>query len=144
MSAALAPEAAYRLEEQVGFILRQVNQRHAGLFAAAFGDDLTAMQWAALAKLVELGDCTQNLLGRHVSMDVATVKGVVERLVRRGYATTRQDPDDRRRLIVSPSPAGRATVADHLGRALDVTRATLAPLGADEQAIFLTLLRKLR
>ena len=55
-----APE--YRLDEQVGFILRQVQQRHALIFAAAF-DDLTPMQWAALAKLAERGECSQNLLG---------------------------------------------------------------------------------
>ena len=139
-----APEPTYRLEEQVGFLLRQVNQRHAGLFAAAFGDDLTAMQWAALAKLAELGECSQNLLGRHVSMDNATAKGVVDRLIRRGYATTRQDPADRRRIVVSPSEAGRAVVASLTARALDVSRATLEPLAPAERETFLSLLRKLR
>jgi MarR family transcriptional regulator, lower aerobic nicotinate degradation pathway regulator len=39
----------YVLEEQAGFILRQVNQRHAGIFTAVMGHDLTPTQWAAMA-----------------------------------------------------------------------------------------------
>lgn len=138
-----ASASGYRLEDQVGFVLRQVGQRHAVLFAAAFGD-LTPTQWAALAKLAELGECSQNLLGRHVAMDVATVKGVVERLVRRGYAATLPDPADRRRLVVRPTAEGRAAYAAATDRARQVTADTLAPLDPDDRATFLDLLRRLR
>jgi len=45
---------AYVLEEQVGFILRQVWQRHALRSSLArSGINLTPTQWAALAKLTE-------------------------------------------------------------------------------------------
>ena len=40
----------YVLEEQIGFILRQVWQRHATIFAREIGINLTSAQWAALAK----------------------------------------------------------------------------------------------
>src|SRR6516164_8456126 len=82
----------YILDEQVGSLLRQVNQRHTAIFAERIGDDLTATQWAALAKLQEKGPCTQNLLGRLTAMDAATIKGVVDRLVRRELAGTCPDP----------------------------------------------------
>ena len=62
----------YILERQVGFILRQVSQRHTSIFAAKIGDDLTPTQWATLAKLLERGPCSQNLLGRQTAMDAAT------------------------------------------------------------------------
>ena len=42
---------AYILDEQIGFILRQVWQRHATIFAREIGINLTPTQWAALAKL---------------------------------------------------------------------------------------------
>ena len=42
---------SYVLEEQIGFILRQVWQRHATIFARDIGINLTPTQWAALAKL---------------------------------------------------------------------------------------------
>jgi DNA-binding MarR family transcriptional regulator len=139
----LAEEPAYRLDEQVGFILRQVQQRHALIFAAAF-DDLTPMQWAALAKLAERGECSQNLLGRLVAMDVATVKGVVDRLQKRGLALTSADPDDRRRVVVSLTPAGRELYAANAGKAVRVSEETLDPLSAREREQLLALLRRLR
>ena len=141
----LVEEAAgYRLDEQVGFILRQVNQRHAGIFAAAFGDDLTAMQWAALAKLAERGECSQNLLGRLVAMDVATVKGVVDRLAKRGLAETSADPDDRRRVLVRLTQAGRDLYESSAAKALRVSETTLDPLEPNERATLLGLLRRIR
>lgn len=36
--------AAYVLEDQVGFILRQVQQRHASIFVSHFSNDLTPTQ----------------------------------------------------------------------------------------------------
>ncbi len=139
----LAEAPDYRLDEQVGFILRQVQQRHALIFAAAF-DDLTPMQWAALAKLAERGECSQNLLGRLVAMDVATVKGVVDRLAKRGLAVTSADPDDRRRVVVSLTPVGRQLYAASAARATRVTDETLEALTSREREQLLGLLRRLR
>src|ERR1700722_14698637 len=46
-------EEPYVLDEQVGFALRQAQQRHTTIFAAKMIEDLTPTQWAALAKLRE-------------------------------------------------------------------------------------------
>ena len=54
----------YVLDEQVGFILRQVWQRHSSIFTRDIGTNLTPTQWAALSKLAETGPCSQNQLGR--------------------------------------------------------------------------------
>src|SRR5438128_11177133 len=97
----------YVLEEQIGFILRQVWQRHATIFAREIGINLTPTQWAALAKLVETGPCSQNQLGRLTAMDVATIKGVIDRLTARGLTETGPDPADARRLVVSLTRAGQ-------------------------------------
>ncbi len=134
----------YKLDDQIGFILRQVYQRHAVLFSDGLGEDLTPMQWAVLAKLAELGTSSQNLLGRLTAMDVATIKGVVERLSRRGLIETRPDAEDRRRLVVSLSPAGQALYGQLVARAAEVSRLTLAPLSEAEQATLRALLDKLR
>src|ERR1700759_4172507 len=87
-----ASRPAYVLDEQIGFILRQVSQRHAVIFARGIGADLTPTQWAALAKLAESGPCSQNALGRLTAMDVATIKGVIDRLTMRGLTETAADP----------------------------------------------------
>jgi DNA-binding MarR family transcriptional regulator len=139
----LAEAPTYSLDDQVGFILRQVNQRHALIFAGAFGDDLTPMQWAALAKLAERGECSQNLLGRLVSMDVATVKGVVDRLQKRGLADTSADPEDRRRVVVRLTAAGRDLYRTSVGRAARVTDDTLGPLDPKDRDTLIRLLRRI-
>jgi DNA-binding MarR family transcriptional regulator len=136
--------AEYILERQVGFILRQVSQRHAAIFAAKIGDDLTPTQWATLAKLLERGPCSQNLLGRHTAMDAATIKGVVDRLTKRSMVETRSDPKDARRLVVVLNPAGREVAERARVKAEAITEETLQPLTAGERAIFLKLLKRLR
>jgi len=45
--------------------------------------ELTPTQFAALARLRELGDTTQNQLGRLTAMDPATIQGVIQRLLLR-------------------------------------------------------------
>jgi DNA-binding MarR family transcriptional regulator len=134
----------YVLEEQIGFILRQVWQRHAAIFTAGIGANLTPTQWAALAKLAETGPCSQNQLGRLTAMDVATIKGVIDRLTARGLTETSADPQDGRRLKVSLTRNGRELAEKVASNALAITRETLAPLDASEREMLTALLSKLR
>ncbi|MGO1120497.1 MarR family winged helix-turn-helix transcriptional regulator [Rhodovibrionaceae bacterium A322] len=134
---------AYTLDEQVGFKLRQANQRHAVIFSEEIPGQLTPTQFAALAKLQEIGTCSQNQLGRLTSMDVATTKGVVERLKARELLTISPDPNDRRRTLLNLTDKGRTAVSEAIPVGIRITRRTLAPLTKREQATFLRLLDKL-
>ena len=133
----------YVLDDQVGFILRQVGQRHAAIFAARIGDDLTMTQWAALAKLAETGPCSQNLLGLLTAMDAATIKGVVDRLAGRGLVITADDPLDRRRRAVALTDIGRATADRAAEVAQKIAEETLEPLTPDERTRLISLLHKI-
>ena len=132
----------YKLDDQIGFILRQASQRHGALFAARFGA-VTATQWAALAKLAETGPSSQNQLGRRTAMDVATINGVIDRLAKKGLVSSRPDTRDARRLLLELTAEGDAYVAEMLDTGHEVTRETLAPLTAHERATLIGLLRKL-
>ena len=134
----------YVLEEQIGFILRQVWQRHAAIFAREIGINLTPTQWAALSKLIETGPCSQNQRGRLTAMDVATIKGVIDRLTARGLTETSADPEDGRRLLVSLTRAGQQLAEKAAPNALAITRETLAPLDSRERETLIGLLSKLR
>ena len=135
---------SYLLDEQIGFILRQVSQRHAVIFSRDIGADLTPTQWAALAKLTETGPCSQNQLGRLTAMDVATIKGVIDRLTARGLTETSADPEDGRRLRVSLTRAGQQLAEKVAANALAISRETLAPLDPRERELLVALLDKLR
>src|SRR5246127_5444600 len=119
----------YVLDEQIGFILRQVWQRHAAIFARDIAINLTPTQWAALAKLSETGPCSQNQLGRLTAMDVATIKGVIDRLTARGLTETSSDPEDGRRLLVSLTRAGQQLAEKIAPNALAISKEALAPPG---------------
>src|SRR5437660_3151397 len=134
----------YVLDEQIGFILRQVWQRHAAIFARGIGIALTPTQWAALAKLDETGPCSQNQLGRLTAMDVATIKGVIDRLTARGLTKTCPDPADGRRLLVSLTPTGQQLAEKVAPNALAISKKTLAPLDAREREMLVALLNKLK
>ena len=134
--------ARYRLDDQVGYLLRLASQRHTVLFAAG-GTDLTPTQFSALMRLAEGGPCSQNRLGRRAAMDISTIKGVVDRLRAKGLVETRASEEDRRRSVVSLTPkgAGMIEALEEAGRA--ITEETLAPLTERERKTLVALLRKI-
>lgn len=147
--AALGPRSknsampAYLLEEQVGFLLRIAQQRHSNIFTSEMIENLTAPQFSALVKLMQLGPLSQNHLGRLIYLDVATIKGVVGRLRARGLVTAKDDPRDARRHMIEPTAAGRRLVEAAIPVAARITARTLEPLSEKEQETFLHLLKKL-
>lgn len=133
----------YRVDQQIGFFLRQANQRHVAIFANRMGDRLTTTQWAALSKLREIQPTSQNQLGRETAMDVATIKGVVDRLVARDFIRSEPDQRDGRRLVLSLTQEGEAALARNVGTARSVTDETLAPLTSGERMMLIELLTKI-
>ncbi len=134
--------AFYRLDEQIGFLLRKANQRHLTIFAEAI-PEVTPRQFAALARLLEMGPLSQNRLGRETAMDAATIKGVIGRLQARDLVTTEPDPADRRRLTVDLTASGRGFIEACLTRGRAVTEKTLEPLSSSEARQLLALIEKL-
>ncbi|PWE30509.1 MarR family transcriptional regulator [Maritimibacter sp. 55A14] len=139
------PEATpeYILDEQVGYLLRLASQRHAAIFAERALLELSAMQFSTLIRLSDEGECSQNHLGRLVAMDVATIKGVVDRLKRKGLVTLRPDPGDKRRTLISLSQTAKDALPELSRMGREITRETLAPLSVAERKTFLELLKKL-
>jgi DNA-binding MarR family transcriptional regulator len=134
----------YHVEQQVGFLLRRANQRHTAIFADGMAEaDLTPTQFTALVKVVELGQVTQNHLGRLAAMDPATIQGVVRRLIDRGLVARTDDPMDRRTIVLAPTAAGVVLAGRAVAGARRITEATLDPLDAEERAALLSLLHKI-
>jgi DNA-binding MarR family transcriptional regulator len=142
-----APDAIahgrYVLDDQVGFLLRAAMQRHTAIFTTRMIEGLTQTQFAVLAKLYEVGPCSQNHLGRLIYLDAATIKGVVDRLSARGLLTALNDPSDRRRRAVALTERGRRVTEAAQLVAAEITAATLAAFSEDEQRRVVKLLRKL-
>lgn len=135
--------SGYIVDAQVGFLMRVAMQRHTSIFMSGMIEELTQTQFAVMAKLREVGPCSQNHLGRLVYLDAATIKGVVDRLGLRGFITTDNDPKDRRRRAVSLTSEGADVIEAAVKVAAQITAKTMRPLTADEQRTLTRLLKKL-
>lgn len=133
----------YVLDEQVGYLMRLASQRHAAIFQTLIGHDLTPTQFAMLIRLGEVGSGSQNHLGRLTAMDVATAKGVVDRLRAKNLVTLSPDANDARRRVIALSPEGERILEALRAHGTKITAETLAPLDAEERDTFVRLLRKL-
>src|SRR6478609_5380361 len=138
-----ASDGRYVLDDQAGFLMRVAMQRHTSIFTGRMVEGLTQTQFAALAKLHEVGPCSQNHLGRLIYLDAATIKGVVDRLALRGFVSALNDPKDRRRRAVALTDRGREATEAAIKVAADITAATLTPRTPDEQRTIARLLKKL-
>jgi DNA-binding MarR family transcriptional regulator len=135
--------ADYLLENQISFILRKVNQRHAGIFAETITNELTPTKFSALSKIYELGSLSQNELGRMTAMDVATIKGLIDRSKRLNLVRTRTDPIDARRHLIELTPLETVLIERAIPKALTIGEKTLRPLSNEEQITLLKLLTKI-
>ena len=138
---AAAAVAEYRLERQIGHILRRAHQRASAIFMTEFAaHELTPTQFAALAKIGDEKEVSQNRLGRLTAMDPATMKGVIGRLHKRGLIARQPDPTDRRRTLWQLTGAGAALLERALAAGVRTTEETLAPLSEKERQKLFALL----
>lgn len=143
-ASAVAPQAPGLLDAHVAHLLRRAHQRASARLLEAIDEHrLTPTQVFALCRLYELGRLSQNHLGRLAAMDPATIQGVIQRLHERGYVARDRDPGDRRRIILSLSPAGEALFTALRGAVLRAHDATLASLSAEEREHLVRLLEKI-
>jgi DNA-binding MarR family transcriptional regulator len=133
----------YVIEDQVGFLMRIAMQRHTSIFMSRMVGDLTQTQFAALAKLADVGTCSQNHLGRLIYLDAATIKGVIDRLRARKLVTIQENPKDRRRSMIALTRAGARVAEKAVGVARRITAETLNPLRRTEQKQIVRLLQKM-
>jgi DNA-binding MarR family transcriptional regulator len=69
---------------------------------------LTTPQLICAQTLVEQGPLTTGMLARAISLSPATVTGILDRMERRGLITRERRPEDKRRVLVDVTAAGRA------------------------------------
>lgn len=137
-------QALDRLLRSPEYLIRRAHQTAGSLFASACAElDLTPSQYAALCALASAAPLGQNELGRMIALDRATTSLVVRLLCGRGWVEGRPDPQDRRRLLLELSAAGRDRLHEAERLARRARRRLLAALDDDEEALFLHLLARL-
>jgi len=134
----------FDVDSEIGFMIRRVHQRISSIFQERMKTyDLTPPQFSSLCKMAEQGEVSQNQLGRLVNLDPATNQGVVRRLMKRGLIDRRDDPNDRRRSLLSLTDSGRELLAACMPAAKRVSPAVMKPLNEEEQKQLLAMLKRL-
>ena len=94
-----------------------------------------------LAALQEFGPASQASLSRHTGMDRSDVVAAVNEMAARGLADRSPDPADRRRNVITITPAGTAhlqLLEKLLGRVQDQLLAPLSPAEREQLTRLLT------
>ncbi|MFE2755531.1 MarR family winged helix-turn-helix transcriptional regulator [Actinosynnema sp. NPDC059335] len=126
--------APRRLRGTASWLLGQTTTHAHRLVSEGFGAvGARRYHYSLLAALDEFGPASQAELGRRGGVDRSDVVATVNELAERGHVERRPDPGDRRRNIVTITPAGVAHLR-HLDRVLGQAQdALLAPLSAAER-----------
>ncbi|HET6630881.1 MAG TPA: MarR family winged helix-turn-helix transcriptional regulator [Woeseiaceae bacterium] len=103
---------------------------------------LTTSQFILLQKVVREGKVSPSALARSARLTQATVTSLVDKLERARLVTRRRDTEDRRRIWIEPTAAGRQAVAESPDLLHDRFRARFLKLEDWEQAMIITALER--
>jgi DNA-binding MarR family transcriptional regulator len=108
-------------------------------FAAA---GVRGYHYRLLAALEEFGPASQAALGRRTSIDRSDVVAALNELADRGLIQRSPDPDDRRRNVITITPAGSEQLATLDEVLAGVQEQLLAPLSAADRTRLIGLLTR--
>ena len=131
-------------QQAPGYLIRRAHQVSVALFATGMVDfDLTPVQFAMLNALMDEPGEDQITLASKVAFDAATSGAVITRLENKGLLRRDADPQDKRRKLLSLTPAGEQMVVAMKTAVAQVQNRITAPLSGDEAQELTRLLAKL-
>lgn len=134
--------AAVELATHPGHLARRLQQAHHLLWTTMVSEEITSPQFAVLNALVAEPGLDQRTVGERVGLDRSTVAEVIARLIRRGLLDKVRDPQDGRRFQLRLTDDGVRTHRGLTVRTARMNQVFLAPLDADERAVFMDLMRR--
>lgn len=134
METARDDETPYRLRGTPSWLVTQAARHASRLVSEGFAAaDARGYHYRLLAALEEFGPASQAALGRRGGIDRSDVVAVVNELASGGLVERAPDPEDRRRNIVTITPAGVRQLRRLDGVLAGIQDELLAPLSADER-----------
>ena len=140
-----APSSKDRRQRAIAFRFHYI-ATHAGLCLSNFYRpryDISTNEWRIISLLVNLNGLSATEVGNFCIMDRVRVTRTVDKLVRRGFVDRREDAQDRRRIELTLTPAGRDVYAAASPVIGNLERALIASLTATERKALETILGKI-
>ncbi|MEY2780343.1 MAG: HTH-type transcriptional repressor NicR [Pseudomonadota bacterium] len=128
-----------------GHLIRRLHQRSMQVFAArtqAAGFDLTSVQFAAMDAIANHPGADQATIAQLIAFDRATIGGVIDRLLQKGWIRRSVSEIDRRARVLELTAKGKRLMAELVPLVAELQAEVLAPLSDEEKAAFMALARK--
>jgi len=123
-----------RLSGTPSWLLTHVATHAHRLVAAAFASaDARGYHYALLAALEKFGPSSQAALGRHCGMDRSDVVAMINELADKHLVERALDPADRRRNVITLTPAGSQELRRLDGVVAAIQDEVFAPLSPEER-----------
>lgn len=138
--------APARVRDRPTWLISRAYARSSGLLQAGFesgADGLRSTHFRLLAALEETGATSQAELGRSTGIDRSDVTAAMNELEARKLVARAVDAADRRRNVVTLTPAGVKRLEELDVLLSGIQDQVLAPLSAAEARQLVALLRKL-
>jgi DNA-binding MarR family transcriptional regulator len=126
-----------------GHLIRRAHQIVGSLFVSQTDNQVTPIQYGLLAVLAETDGLDQVTMARRLALDASTSGNTLERMAQKGWVVRKVDPEDRRRRVLSLTPAGRKLFEKLMDDVETVQQRLLDPLDPKERVVFMRLLTKL-
>jgi DNA-binding MarR family transcriptional regulator len=140
-----AKEILGGLDHRTTYRFSMIAALHARAFSTVYSRKyrLNVNTWKVLSVVGRFGPMSANSTGGHSSLEPDKVTRAVDALVKQGLVLRRQDPPDRRRVVLSLSVKGRR-VHDELSQLRDAMEYEfLSVLSSDEIATLYRIIDKL-
>jgi DNA-binding MarR family transcriptional regulator len=132
-----------RLQNRATWLISQTEIHAHRLLADTLAKgDARGYHYRVLAALQEFGPVSQAALARRTEMDRSDITETVNDLVASGLVERSPDPEDRRRNIITITPAGTRRLRRLDQRVADVQDELLAPLSERERQMLVRLLSR--
>jgi MarR family transcriptional regulator, temperature-dependent positive regulator of motility len=130
------------LYEQPGHLLRRAHQISLGIFTELVSSEITPIQYGILRMVHEVPGIDQVGLARRVAVDTSTAAQTAARLESKGLLRRLPAETDRRQLTLYLTPEGERLLVKLVSGVHRMRERLLGSLEVDEQALFMSLLRK--
>jgi DNA-binding MarR family transcriptional regulator len=131
------------LYEHPGHLLRRAQQISVSIFYDEMGSELTPVQYAILSRLAAHPGIDQVSLAGLAAIDTSTGATVCARLEEKGLLERKVIPHNRRQRALTITVEGARLLDALVPGTQRLRQRLLAPLSAEEQTQFMTLLAKL-
>ena len=133
------------LSDMAGHLIRQLNQQSTSIFTQRTqeaGFDLTPVQFAALDAIYTHPGSDQAHIAGVIGYDRATIGGVMERLLKKGWIRRIVNAQDRRSRELSLTAKGNKVRLELLPIVQDLQKDILKPLNSEKQEALIKLISK--